>query len=204
MSTRPSAADAERERVLFICTANQGRSPMAEALLRARLAERGLDGHVQVASAGLWEGGFPVSKPVLEAVATRGGDLKTHRSRRVTAEMARNADLVIGLAREHVQEVVALDPDLASRTFTLKALARHLDGRPPRAADQSLSDYVGDASVLDAASGHSVPVTEAGDDVEDPYGRPVWAVAETADEIAALLDRVVSRLWPPTASPTAG
>ncbi len=169
---------------------------MAEALLRARLAERRLEVQVEVGSAGLWEGGFPVSRPVLEAVAARGGDLRTHRSRRVTAELAREADLVIGLAQEHVHEVVALDPGLAARTFTLKALARHLDGRPARAADQSLADYVHDTSVLDAASGHSVSATEAGDDVEDPYGRPVWAVAETADEIAALLDRVVPRLWP--------
>ena len=121
------------------------------------------------------------------AVAERGGDLRAHRSRRVTAEMARDADLVVGLAREHVTDVVALDPALADRTFTLKALARHLDGFPPRAAGQALADYVADAGVLDAGPD---------DDVEDPYGRLLSAVAETADEIAALLDRVVPRLWP--------
>lgn len=177
------------ERVLFVCTANQGRSPMAEALLRARLAQAGINGAVEVSSAGLWEGGFPVSKPVLEAVAQRGGDLGAHRSRRVTAEMAHDADLVIGLAREHVHELVALDRDLAARTFTLKGLARHLEGRSPRPAGQSLAEYVGAEAVLDAGPD---------DDVEDPYGRPVSAVAETADEIAALLDRVVARLWPET------
>ena len=175
------------ERVLFVCTANQGRSPMAEALLRGRLAERRLDGQVDVASAGLWEGGFPVSKPVLEAVAERGGDLGEHRSRRVTVEMARECDLVLGLAREHVHEVIALDPELAARTFTLKALARQLDGRPPRRAGLSLAEYVAAEAVLDAGPD---------DDVEDPYGRPVSAVAETADEIAALLDSVVAHLWP--------
>ena len=179
---------ARRERVLFVCTANQGRSPMAEALLRARLAQRGTDGAVDVSSAGLWEGGFPVSKPVLEAVAERGGDLGAHRSRRVTAETAREYDLVLGLAREHVHEIVALDPDLAARTFTLKALARHLDERPPREASQSLAEYVAAEEVLEAGPD---------DDVDDPYGRPVSAVAETAEEIAALLDRLVSRLWPP-------
>ncbi len=177
---------ARRERVLFVCTANQGRSPMAEALLKARLAQEGLD-TVDVSSAGLWEGGFPVSKPVLAAVAERGGDLGAHRSRRVTTEMARDADLVLGLAREHVHEVVALDPGLAARTFTLKALARHLDGRPPRQAGQSLAEYVGAEAVLPAGPD---------DDVEDPYGGPASAVAETAEEIAALLDRVVPRLWP--------
>ena len=162
---------------------------MAEALLRARLSERGLEGQVEVGSAGLWEGGFPVSEPVRDAVAARGGDLRTHRSRRVTAELAREADLVIGLAREHVHEVVALDRDLASRTLTLKALVRHLDGRPPRSFGQSLDEYAGDAAVVEAAA-------EIDDDVEDPYGRPVLAVAETADEIAGLLDQVVPRLWP--------
>jgi protein-tyrosine-phosphatase len=161
---------------------------MAEALLRARLTRQGIDGDVEVSSAGLWEGGFPVSKPVLAAVAERGGDLRAHRSRRVTAEMAGDADLVIGLAREHVHELVALEPGLAPRTFTLKGLARHVDGLPPRPAGQTLTDYVAADVVVDAGPD---------DDVEDPYGRPVSAVAETADEIAGLLDRVVPRLWPP-------
>ena len=178
---------ARPERVLFVCTANQGRSPMAEALLKARLAREGLD-RVDVSSAGLWEGGFPVSKAVLAAVAERGGDLGAHRSRRVTTEMAHGSDLVIGLARQHVHEVVALDADLAIRTFTLKALARHLDGRSPRPAGQSLAEYVAAEAVSDGGPE---------DDVEDPYGRPVSAVAETAEEIVALLDRVVARLWPP-------
>lgn len=160
---------------------------MAEALLRARLGERGLGDEVEVCSAGLWEGGFPVSEPVLRAVADRGGDLGAHRSRRVTAEMARDADLVIGLAREHVHEVVALDRDLAPRTFTLKGLARHLDGLPPRPPGRDLADHV-------AAEGIDDETAE--DDVEDPYGRPSSAVAETAEEIDALLDRVVPRLWP--------
>src|SRR5215210_1424736 len=127
-STAGSQGVGRPELVLFVCTANQGRSPMAEALLRADLARRGIDGAVEVGSAGLWEGGFPVSKPVLAAVAERGGDLGSHRSRRVTAEMAGDADLVVGLAREHVHELVALDPGLAPRTFTLKGLARHLEG----------------------------------------------------------------------------
>lgn len=160
---------------------------MAEALLRVRLAQRGIEGVVEVGSAGLWEGGFPVSKPVLDAVAERGGHLEAHRSRRVTTEMARECDLVLGLAREHVHEVVALDSDLAARTFTLKALARHLEGRRPRQTGESLAEYVAAESVLDAGPD---------DDVEDPYGRPLSAIAETADEIATLLDRIVSPLWP--------
>ncbi len=177
---------AARERVLFICTANQGRSPMAEALLRARLVQLGLDGEVEVSSAGLWEGGFPVSKPVVVATAARGGDLRSHRSRRVTVEMARDADLVVGLARQHVLEVVALHEGLAPRTFTLKGLARRVDGLPPRPPGQAMAEYLAGNGADDAGPD---------DDVEDPYGQPPSAIAETADEIAALLDRVVPRLW---------
>lgn len=160
---------------------------MAEALLRVRLGRRGLDGEVEVSSAGLWKGGFPVSKPVRTIVAARGGDLGAHRSRRVTVDMARESDLVIGLAREHVHEVVALDGDLASRTFTLKGLARKVDALPPRPPGQAPADYLAPDGAADLGPD---------DDVEDPYGGPVSAIAETADEIAALLDRVVPRLWP--------
>jgi protein-tyrosine-phosphatase len=107
--------------------------------------------------------------------------------------MARDAELVIGLAREHVHEVVALDPGLAPRTFTLKGLARHVAGLPARPAAQALADYV----ASDRVAADRVVDADPDDDVEDPYGRPVSAVAETADEIAALLDRIVPRLWPP-------
>jgi hypothetical protein len=68
-----------------------------------------------------------------------------------------------------------------------------VDGLPPRPASQPLTDYVAADVVVDAGPD---------DDVEDPYGRPVSAVAETADEIAGLLDRVVPRLWPPPAGLT--
>jgi protein-tyrosine-phosphatase len=160
---------------------------MAEALLRAKLDERDLEGEVEVSSAGLWEGGFPVSAPVLEAVAERGGDLRTHRSRRLELELVREADLVICLAREHVHAVLALDADASARTFTLKVLARGVEALGPRPRTQTLADYLASSDDIEAGPD---------DDVEDPYGRPVSAVGETADEISALLDRLAPRLWP--------
>ncbi len=64
------------KKVLFICTANICRSPMAMGLLRQRLRQDGLDGEVEVASAGVYGlDGSPASQPGVEVLAERGIDI---------------------------------------------------------------------------------------------------------------------------------
>lgn len=180
-------------RLLLVCTANQGRSAMAEALLRTRLAERGLEDDVAVGSAGFMEGGVPASQPVLEAVRAYRADLGEHRSRRLDEALVGAADLVIAMAGEHVRQVVALDAAAKARTFTLKELVRCAEATGPRAPDEALADYL---ARLDRSSGRSAPSAAGFDDIADPYGRPVEAVAETAAEIDTLLRRLTEKVWP--------
>jgi protein arginine phosphatase len=97
-------------RVVFLCTGNTCRSPLAAAVFRAEL---GADGErVDVVSAGTaaWEG-QPASAGALEAAVRDGLNLSVHRSRRVAVELLRDADLILVMEREHARAAQALGAD---------------------------------------------------------------------------------------------
>lgn len=81
---------------------------MAEALLRRRLEAAGIPARVH--SAGLLPGGRPATADGVAVMAARGLDTSAHVSRQLTRDLVAGADLVIGMAREHVREAVVLEP----------------------------------------------------------------------------------------------
>lgn len=94
--------------ILFICTGNTCRSPLAEGLARARCTQAG----TTFASAGLGAGhGAPATAESCDQAAERGADLWRHRSRPVSAESLQGADWVIGMTRDHAAEFLARYPD---------------------------------------------------------------------------------------------
>src|SRR3954466_6121375 len=81
--------------ILFVCTGNTCRSPMAETLLRHALEARGAT-QVTVGSAGsgAWEGA-PASEGAYLVALEHGLDLSAHRARMLTRELVNSADLVL-------------------------------------------------------------------------------------------------------------
>jgi protein-tyrosine-phosphatase len=94
--------------LLFVCTGNTCRSPMAEGIARAKIAERGIEDLV-VSSAGTsaWDGA-PASDGAVLVSMEHGMDLTAHRSRVLTREIVEQADLLLVMGPHHLERAVAL------------------------------------------------------------------------------------------------
>lgn len=105
------------KRVLFVCTGNICRSPLAQVLLERALAERGVsDIAVGSAGTGAWDGA-PASEGAYLIALERGLDLSQHRARLLTRELVESADLVFTMARHHRARVQELGGE--GRVFVL-------------------------------------------------------------------------------------
>lgn len=90
-------------RVLFVCSGNICRSPLAEAVFRHKLAERGLAGHIVVDSAGTVTDHLgQQADPRMRRTAGRRGISISHRARRVRARDLHEFDLIVGMDDLHL------------------------------------------------------------------------------------------------------
>lgn len=181
-------------RVLFVCTANLCRSPMAEFLLRHTVAEAGLDW--QVASAGTramtGRGAHPNTLTVLGERGVPTPPVGAWAARQLTPELIRQADLVLAAAAEHRRAVVSMLPAAVQRTFLLLDFARLCEAAD---ADPAPADDPGrqllSAARLARARVQAVPVADL--EVADPIGHPVPFYRDTAASVAAANRSIVAR-----------
>jgi protein-tyrosine phosphatase len=177
-------------RLLFVCTGNLCRSPLAERLTAHRLHGAG----VHVASAGLRaRDGLGMDPSAAVALRELGGDDEGFRSRRLTPEHVRDADLVLTMTHRQRDETLALAPTALRRTFVLSEAAA-------LAADLTESDlrHGAEARVLVAAlaAGRARrtgrPTTDA--DVPDPIGLPLEIHRSVAAQVDALVSPLITLL----------
>jgi len=122
--------------VLFVCTGNICRSPMAEGLFRHATRGRA-DCRVVSAGVGALEGQTP-SPHAVSALKELGIDISQLRSRMLTSDLVDEADYIFGMTHSHVDSVNLLFPQAAEKTFLLREFDETLDE-----FEKDISDPIG-------------------------------------------------------------
>ena len=188
--------------ILTVCTGNICRSPLAEQLLRVRLA----DLEPVVASAGTR--GLP-SAPmtpeaahIAEALGVPAADTAAHRSRFLTEQHLVTPDLILAMTRVHRRAIVELAPSRLRTTFTIREFARLAAAVPAdelRAATDAATSQTekvrAAASVLSSYRGLVPPPDDpVDDDVIDPYRQPWETYLLSAHQLEPAVTTVASTL----------
>ena len=115
-------------RLLFVCTGNTCRSPMAEAIARQLADERGLDVTASSAGTSAWDGA-PASDGALLVALEEGLDLSIHRAQVLSRDLVAAADLILVMSPHHGERAIVLGGEGRTHLLTDYA-ARTTTGRP--------------------------------------------------------------------------
>jgi protein-tyrosine phosphatase len=184
-----TTADRAPFEVLFVCTANICRSPMAEQWFRWQLNARlgkGARHDWVVRSAGTRAiEGLPIHPLAAAVLEERGVPVADSTSRRLDEATVAQAGLILTAGRSQRAAVVQMVPAAVQRVFTLRQFARLC--RAARLAGSSAPFGRGDDLLLLARSGrrHLQPVDAARESIADPMGRDIEAFRQCSD----LIDR---------------
>lgn len=189
----PVTDSAARGRVLVVCTGNVCRSPYLEHILRRDLTGTGIAVESAGTGALAGRGMDPGSLDLLTAKGLPGDEFL---ARQLTESLVREADLVVGAAREHVDAAARLFPRALRYSFSLLDLADLLDG----VTDEDLARAPGRTAVARVAAaavarrGTLQPRRPEDATIVDPFRQGPHVFAEMARQVAEALPPVVSAL----------
>lgn len=187
-------------RILFVCTGNTCRSPMAEGIFRKLARERGID--AEVASAGVAAvAGLPISRHA-EGVLKDRGIHEQITSTPLHAELIEWADLILTLTAGHKQQAITAFPEKADKIYTLKEYVE--DDEIVLAEQAELSRLIADLE-LSRALGQALDEAKEQRirellqrmpryDISDPFGGSRKEYDLTAQEISTALEKLIAKL----------
>lgn len=127
--------------VLLVCTGNSCRSIMAEGILKKYLKELG-KGDIEVISAGVHAiDGIGPTKETIEVMGKEGIDVSGLRSKALTNELIKKADLVLVMAAHHMDDIITRAPEAARKIHLLKQFGIKCEAQA--CEDMDIADPIG-------------------------------------------------------------
>ncbi|QSO51058.1 low molecular weight protein arginine phosphatase [Alicyclobacillus curvatus] len=157
--------------LLFVCTGNTCRSPMAAAMARAKIAELGLPWTVSSAGLGAAEG-LPMSAMSAQALTRRHIPLPKHKSTMIRQDIIESADVILCMTNSHTRELQRQYPKFAEKIYALGTFLSHADDRAK----------------------HSRARSNGARDIADPFGGMDDAYEQAARDIEAALENLFKEL----------
>jgi ribose 5-phosphate isomerase B len=131
-------SDVPEFKVLFVCTGNTCRSPMAEGITRKLASERKAD-HIKVCSAGtIAPDGLSATEYAIEAARHWDVDISAHFSTPLDKKMVGKANLILAMEHGHIKKIISIDSSASSRSYLLKAFPE-----PYNVGQEQVDDPIG-------------------------------------------------------------
>lgn len=168
-------------RILFVCTGNICRSPTAERLTAAYAAANARSDLTAHSAGTRAPVGRPMDPAAAEVLTELGGDPHGFAARRLTPDVAHDADLIVAMSEGHRSVVLNSAPRMLRRTFTLIEAAR-------------LHELSGASTVADLAEARVQFPTSGPQDIMDPVGSSAATFSAIGTQISELLAPLLQSL----------
>ncbi|MDK8181566.1 low molecular weight protein arginine phosphatase [Paenibacillus sp. UMB4589-SE434] len=188
-------------RILFVCTGNTCRSPMAESMLRHLAHERGLDVEVRSAGVSAW-GDAPMSEHARSVLEKWKMSNEAFHSQGLASSTVAWADLILTLTLGHKQHVLQRYPQAADKVYTLKEYVSTDEGA--LMAQEQMHALIAELQLKLAMGEQPTPEEmrllnqlqqqAPGTDIADPYGGSLEQYVQTAEDIKESLQLLLDKL----------